>query len=140
MTKAMKGLRPEIAKIVMPQDPVSVEDLRLRAVRAKTTLRLTNNTDVQITINALTQHFNEKSNMMRQEIAAMAASIQQPEKYQRPCPTYRANNKMMKPVLRLNKAVDSEIRLIYCQNVGFNPVDTFCGDRTVEVQINLLYL
>jgi len=109
MTKAMKELRSEIATIVMPQDPVTVEDLPLRTVRAEATLRLTNNTtqDVQTTINALTQHFDEKFNMMRLENAAMMASIHQPEKCQRPSPTYRANNKMITPVLRLNKAVDS---------------------------------
>ena len=96
MTKAMKGLRPEIAKIVMPQDPVSVEDLRLRSVRAETTLRLTNNTeDVQMTINALTKHFDEKFNMMQQDNAAMVASIQQPQQYQRPRPAYRGNSRMM---------------------------------------------
>ena len=76
MTKAMKGLRPEIAKIGMPQDSVSVEDLRLRSVRAETTLRLTNHTeDVQMTVNALTKHFDEKFNMMQQENVALVALI-----------------------------------------------------------------
>lgn len=41
MTKAMKGLKPALGNIVIPQDPISMEDLRIRANRAELTLIVT---------------------------------------------------------------------------------------------------
>ena len=41
MTKAMKDLKPALGNIVIPQDPISMEDLRIRAKRAELTLIVT---------------------------------------------------------------------------------------------------
>lgn len=62
MTKAMRGLKPALANIVIPQDPVNMEDLRVRACRAEMTLLVTKTQpagDVNAVIRDLIGQINE---------------------------------------------------------------------------------
>ncbi|CAG2214165.1 unnamed protein product [Mytilus edulis] len=77
MTKAMRGLKATIARIVMPQSPINIEDLRVKANLAETTLRVTSkeqDSDFHASVSYITEHLDSKLEQIRLENDAVIAA------------------------------------------------------------------
>ncbi|CAG2187386.1 unnamed protein product [Mytilus edulis] len=78
MTKAMRGLKATIARIVMPQSPINIEDLRIKANLAETTLRVTSkeqDSDFHASVSYITEHLDSKLEQIRLENDAVIAAV-----------------------------------------------------------------
>ncbi|CAG2233953.1 unnamed protein product [Mytilus edulis] len=98
MTKAMRGLKAAIGRIVMPQSPINIEDLRIKANLAETTLRVTSkeqDSDFHASVSYITQHLDSKLEQIRLEndavIAAVSGNNGQQNSQHRPYQQQRSN-------------------------------------------------